>query len=108
GRSENVVVDTGYVKHVPLMLALIASRQGLDGAPLTKVVNTHCHSDHMGGNAALARAYGCTVAIPEHEAPLIDAWDTKTLLLDYADQSADRFVVDEVLRAGVTYVWGVL
>jgi len=106
GRDANVVIDSGYIKHVPLTLALIASRQGLDGAPLTKLVNTHCHSDHMGGNAAIARAYGCTIAVPESDAPLIDAWDTKTLLLDYADQSADRFVADEVLRAGDTYVWG--
>ncbi|TMG94717.1 MAG: MBL fold metallo-hydrolase, partial [Betaproteobacteria bacterium] len=71
-----------------------------------KLVNTHCHSDHMGGNAAIARAYGCTIAVPESDAPLIEAWDTKTLLLEYADQSADRFVVGEVLRAGDTYVWG--
>src|SRR5437762_4494332 len=106
GRDANVVIDSGYIKHVPLTLALIASRQGLDGAPLTKLVNTHCHSDHMGGNAAIARAYGCTIAVPESDAPLIDAWDTKTLLLDYADQSADRFVAEEVLRAGDTHVWG--
>jgi glyoxylase-like metal-dependent hydrolase (beta-lactamase superfamily II) len=106
GRDDNVVIDSGYLTHVPLTLALIASRQGLDGAALTKLVNTHCHSDHMGGNAAIARAYGCTIAVPESDAPLIEAWDTKTLLLDYADQSADRFVADEVLQAGATYVWG--
>ena len=106
GRDDNVAIDSGYLTHVPLTLALIASRQGLDGAALTKLVNTHCHSDHMGGNAAIARAYGCTIAVPESDAPLIEAWDTKTLLLDYADQSADRFVADEVLQAGATYVWG--
>ena len=53
-------------------------------APLAKIVNTHCHSDHMGGNAALVRAYGCPIAVPEAEAPLIEAWDEQTLLLDYA------------------------
>ena len=106
GRDDNVAIDSGYLTHVPLTLALIASRQGLDGAALTKLVNTHCHSDHMGGNAAIARAYGCSIAVPESDAPLIEAWDTKTLLLDYADQSADRFVADEVLHAGATYVWG--
>jgi glyoxylase-like metal-dependent hydrolase (beta-lactamase superfamily II) len=106
GRNDSVVIDSGYVKHVPLTLALIASRQGLDGAPLTKLVNTHCHSDHMGGNAAIARAYRCAVAVPENEAPLIEAWDAKALLLDYADQRADRFVFDDVLCAGATYLWG--
>jgi len=91
---------------VPLTLALLASRQGLDGAPLVKLVNTHCHSDHMGGNAAIARAYGCPIAVPASEGPLIETWDTKTLLLDYADQYADRFAVDETLEAGATYGWG--
>src|SRR6185503_14943486 len=48
----------------------------------------------------------CAIEFPEAEAPLIERWDTKGLLLDYADQSADRFAVDAVLRAGTTQVWG--
>src|SRR5947208_331608 len=90
----------------PLALALIASRRGLDGDELAHVVNTHCHSDHMGGNAALKRAYGCTIAVPAAEAVLVDAWDTRALLLDYAGQQAERFTVDERLYAGTTKVWG--
>jgi len=101
-----VVIDSGYDKHVPLMLALIASRMGLDGRPLAKLVNTHCHSDHVGGNAALRRAYGCTIAVPAGEAPLIDAWDERALLYEYADQRAERFAVDEILEPGSTHAWG--
>ena len=105
-RDGGVVIDSGYGKHAPLTLALVASRMGLDGEPLAKLVNTHCHSDHMGGNAALHRAYGCPIAVPAGEAPLVDAWDERALLLDYADQRAERFAVDEVLRPGSTHVWG--
>ena len=101
-----VVIDSGYGKHAPLTLALVASRMGLDGRPLAKLVNTHCHSDHMGGNAALRRAYGCPIAIPAGEAPLIEAWDERTLLLGYADQRAERFAADEILQPGSTHVWG--
>jgi len=101
-----VVIDSGYDKHVPLMLALIASRMGLDGRPLAKLINTHCHSDHVGGNAALRRAYGCTIAVPAGEAPLIDAWDEQALLYEYADQRAERFAVDEILEPGSTHAWG--
>jgi glyoxylase-like metal-dependent hydrolase (beta-lactamase superfamily II) len=101
-----VVVDSGYGKHAPLTLALIASRMGLDGRPLAKLVNTHCHSDHMGGNAAVKRAYGCPIAVPAAEAPLIEAWDERTLLLGYAGQHAERFTVDEALQPGSTHVWG--
>ena len=60
----------------------------------------------MGGNAALHRAYGCPIAVPAGEAPLIDAWDERALLLDYADQRAERFAVDEVLQPGATHVVG--
>jgi glyoxylase-like metal-dependent hydrolase (beta-lactamase superfamily II) len=101
-----VVIDSGYDKHVPLMLALIASRMGLDGRPLAKLVNTHCHSDHVGGNAALRRAYGCNIPVPAGEAPLIDAWDERALLYEYADQRAERFAVDEILEPGSTHTWG--
>jgi glyoxylase-like metal-dependent hydrolase (beta-lactamase superfamily II) len=105
-RDGDVVVDTGHVSHAPLTLALVASRQGLDGGELAKVVNTHCHSDHMGGNAALARAYGCPIAVPAGEAPLIERWDGRGLWLDYAGQCAERFAVGEILEPGSIHVWG--
>jgi glyoxylase-like metal-dependent hydrolase (beta-lactamase superfamily II) len=104
--AGHVLVDTGYTTHVPLTLALLASRQGLDGDPLALVVNTHCHSDHIGGNAAVTRAYGCPIAIPAGELRAVEAWDTKALLLDYAGQFADQFAVGQVLEPGSTHVWG--
>ncbi|MDH4181272.1 MAG: MBL fold metallo-hydrolase, partial [Betaproteobacteria bacterium] len=61
-RGGHVLVDTGYVRHVPLTLALLATPRGIGAEPLARIVNTHCHSDHMGGNAALQRRYGCPVA----------------------------------------------
>jgi glyoxylase-like metal-dependent hydrolase (beta-lactamase superfamily II) len=105
-REGHVLIDSGYARHAPLMLALLATPQGLGAAPLARLVNTHCHSDHMGGNAAIKARYGCPIALPDAEAPLIDAWDENTLLLAYADQRADRFAYDEVIRAGETHVWG--
>ena len=105
-REGHVLIDSGYVTHAPLTLQLLASERGLGREPLAKLVNTHCHSDHIGGNAAVHAAYGCPIELPETEAPLIERWDTKALLLDYAGQSADRFSVDAVLRSGETHVWG--
>ena len=102
----HVLIDTGYVRHAPLTLALLRSKRGLGDEPLAKIVNTHCHSDHIGGNATIQCAYRCPIALPEGEAPLIERWDTKALWLDYADQRTDRFAVDEVLRAGTTQAWG--
>ncbi|TMG86208.1 MAG: MBL fold metallo-hydrolase [Betaproteobacteria bacterium] len=106
GREGHVLIDSGYARHAPLTLALLATPQGIGAAALARLVNTHCHSDHMGGNAAIKARYGCPIALPDGEAPLIDAWDENTLLLAYADQRADRFAYDEVIRAGETHVWG--
>ena len=106
GRDGHVLVDTGYVRHVPLTLALLATPRGLGDEPLACIVNTHCHSDHMGGNAAVAARYRCPIAVPEGERAAIDRWDTTALLLDYADQAADRFRPDASLPADTTHVWG--
>src|SRR5438105_5747586 len=106
GRDGNILIDSGYVRHAPLMLALLATPTGIGAAPLAKLVNTHCHSDHMGGNAAIQARYSCPIALPEGEAPLIAEWDEKTLLLGYCDQRADRFSCDEIIEPGSTHVWG--
>ena len=105
-RDGHVLIDSGYAAHAPLTLALLATPQGLSEAPLAKLVNTHCHCDHMGGNASIKARHDCPIAIPEGETALIDAWSEQTLLLEYADQRADRFRYDEVLRPDTSYVWG--
>jgi len=105
-RDGHVLIDSGYVRHAPLTLALLASARGIGHAPLAFLVNTHCHSDHVGGNAAIVRRYGCPIAVPAAEAPLIERWDGKALLYDYCDQQIERFAVDHVLPADTTHVWG--
>jgi glyoxylase-like metal-dependent hydrolase (beta-lactamase superfamily II) len=105
-RDGHVLIDSGYVRHAPLTLALLASPQGIDNEPLARLVNTHCHSDHMGGNASVKQRYACPIALPDGEAALISAWDEKSLLLGYCDQRADRFMFDEIIAGGETHVWG--
>src|SRR5215218_6905515 len=103
-RHGHTLVDSGYSTHAPLTLALVA--RVLGQAPLARLVNTHGHSDHVGGNAAIHNAYGCPIAFPAAEAHLVERWDTKALLYDYADQHTPRFAVHERLSTGATHVWG--
>ena len=103
--AGHVLIDTGYGRHAPLMLALLASRR-TRRRRLARIVNTHCHSDRIGGNAAVARAYDCPISVPEDEAPLMERSDTKALWIDYAGQTAEQYNVDDVIVPGATYVWG--
>jgi glyoxylase-like metal-dependent hydrolase (beta-lactamase superfamily II) len=105
-RDGHVLIDSAYVRHAPLTLALLDSPRGLGAEPLSKLVNTHGHSDHIGGNAAIARKYGCPIAVPLGEAKAIEEWDQRALLLDYAGQRADRFNADEVVPPDTSHVWG--
>ncbi len=107
-RDGNVLIDSGYVRHAPLTLGLLASARGFGTEPLARLINTHCHSDHIGGNAAVQARYGCTISLPAAEAPAIARWDEKALLLGYADQECDRFSVDFELHPDTTEVWGEL
>lgn len=102
--GDNVLIDSGYCTHREETLALVAG--GLGGEPLERLVNTHCHSDHMGGNAALASAYGCRITIPEGELKHVRPWTPQSVWMATFDQRADPFHFDDTLRAGDTFEGG--
>jgi glyoxylase-like metal-dependent hydrolase (beta-lactamase superfamily II) len=104
--EHTVVVDTGYGRDSEQTLALLRAPQVLGARAPDLLVNTHCHADHMGGNARLARAYGCPIAIPLGEQPLIQRWDEEALWLSYADQRCERFSAARSIRAGESARWG--
>ena len=104
--GDNVLVDSGYCTHRERTLELLASRFGLDRQPLERLVNTHCHSDHMGGNAAVASAYGCRVTIPAGEVKHVQPWTPQSVWMAQFDQRADPFVFDDTLEAGDTFEAG--
>jgi len=103
-RTGSAIVDSGYGAHVAQTLALL--ERALAGKKLARLVNTHCHSDHMGGNAAIQAKYGCRTSIPEGEAALIDDWNEEALILAIADQRAERFSYDDSFRDGDTLQMG--
>lgn len=83
------LIDTGHVTHAAQTEALV--RHALGGARLARIVNTHLHSDHCGGNAALVRAFGATVWIPPGHADAVRAWDEAALTYAAAGQLCERF-----------------
>ena len=93
------VIDTGHSVHATQTVALVA--QALDGEPLGRIVNTHLHSDHCGGNAALQAAWpGASVCIAPGQAAAVADWDLDVLSYRTTGQRCDRFRHDAVLRPG--------
>jgi glyoxylase-like metal-dependent hydrolase (beta-lactamase superfamily II) len=97
-RLDATLVDTGYVTHAAQTLSLV--RHALQDRPLDRIVNTHLHSDHCGGNAALRAAYGCRIAIPATECAKVDAWDEDALSFRATAQQCPRFTYDDTLEPG--------
>jgi glyoxylase-like metal-dependent hydrolase (beta-lactamase superfamily II) len=105
GARETAVVDTGYGRHADQTVALV--RQALGARKLNRIVNTHTHSDHIGGNAALKRAWPeARVSIPAGEAKAVGEWDEVSLLLETMGQECERFAFDATFAAGDTLTLG--
>lgn len=98
------LVDSGYVGHAEQSVALVG--HALEGRRLGRLINTHSHSDHIGGNAAMQRAFGCEILIPAGIEEHIAEWDEEALLLTPARQRGDRFRHDGVIRPGESFAMG--
>ena len=94
------LVDSGHCAHADQTLALV--RHALAGEALARVVNTHLHSDHCGGNAALQREFGMPVAIPPGLWDAVQRWDEDELSYRPTRQRCERFSADAVLAPGST------
>ncbi|MFC8267529.1 MBL fold metallo-hydrolase [Streptomyces cinereoruber] len=95
------LVDSGFTGHAEETAAWVRERAGR----VELVVNTHWHSDHVGGNALLqARGAGVAAGAPEAEA--IARRDPGCCAAEYLDQPVAPYTVDvslddgQVLRLG--------
>ena len=104
GEAGAVLVDASHVTHAEQTVALL--RHALGGARLLRVVNTHLHSDHCGGNAALQRAFGAEVIVPPGLAQAVRDWDAMALSHDATGQRSERFTIAGTLSPGEHFVAG--
>ncbi|MBL0140779.1 MAG: MBL fold metallo-hydrolase [Betaproteobacteria bacterium] len=102
--GANVLVDSGYCTHAQETLRLVDA--ALEGEGLAGLVNTHCHSDHMGGNAAIAARYDCSVSIPEGEVKHIVPWTPQSVWMAQFDQQAVPFEFHDTIAAGQSFEAG--
>lgn len=96
--GESVLIDSGYCTHASQTLALV--RAALGSRRLDRIVNTHLHSDHCGGNHGLQVAFGSAVDVPAGEADKVDRWDETLLTYRDTGQQCPRFARTGSIRAG--------
>lgn len=94
-----VLVDSGHCTHGDQTVALV--RRALAGEPLGRVVNTHLHSDHCGGNAVLQRSFpGLPVDVPPGGFEAARRGDEVALSWQPAGQRCERFEVRGTIEPG--------
>lgn len=105
GRDATALVDSGYCSHAAQTVELVESALG--GRALGRLLNTHLHSDHCGGNAALqARWPGLVTQIPPGQWAQVRDWDPVALSYVPTGQDCPAFRADGVLTPGADVVLG--
>ena len=92
------LIDTGHSVHAEQTVALL--RQWLGGKALRHVVNTHLHSDHCGGNAAVQREWAPHVRVPSGSLKAVQDWDEQALSYRPTRQRCDRYTAQGSVAPG--------
>ena len=101
GGSDAAVIDSGYCTHAALTLGLVDRAVGF--RTVATLVNTHLHSDHCGGNAALQSRYpALRTLIPPGLAAAVRDWDQEALTYAPTGQECPRFRFDGLLVPGTS------
>lgn len=105
GHESTALVDSGYDSHQQQTVALVCHALGTRA--LDTLVNTHLHSDHCGGNAALQQHYpALRTWIPPGQAQFVAAWDPVALSYVPTGQHCSPFRFDGTLMPGNDVVLG--
>ncbi len=113
-KDDVSIVDTGYVAHQEQTLALVKNLLKAEGlSKLDKIVNTHLHSDHCGGNAILVKNFQSNVYVPASEVSTVNGWDENLLSFRNLGQDCPAFKCQYSLEPGKqillgTHMWEIL
>ena len=98
-QSDATAVDTSYSAHADQTVQLV--ELALVGRALDRIVNTHLHSDHCGGNRALQDRFPeATISTPSGYRDAVAPWSEKLLSFQETGQHCPLFRVDHFIRHG--------
>ncbi|WP_081772837.1 MBL fold metallo-hydrolase [Bacillus sp. EB01] len=91
-----VLIDTGFGSDAIETERLI-KEAGVSPEQLHLIVNTHYHSDHVGGNFHLQKNYGVTIAAHKWDTDLINSCDPEACSAEWLDQPVEPYRVNKKL-----------
>jgi len=92
------LIDSGHCVHAEQTVALL--RHLLGGKPLRHLINTHLHSDHCGGNAAVQREWAPDVRVPSGCLQAVRDWDEQALSYAPTRQRCERYTAQGSVAPG--------
>ena len=91
--GECIIIDPGcYEREEKETISTFLNQNNLK---VVKLLNTHCHIDHVLGNDFIKEAYGVTLATHEKEAPLLKAvksYAPNYGFVNYREAEIDEFI----------------
>jgi glyoxylase-like metal-dependent hydrolase (beta-lactamase superfamily II) len=101
--DQAILVDSGYWTHAAQTQSLLESV--LEAKSLTKLFNTHLHSDHCGGNAHLQALFPeLQTYIPPGHAMYVDEWNANALTYTPTGQHCPKFTKSHLLEDGDAFL----
>ncbi len=97
--DEPVLIDTAYEGHFDETASHIQSL-GIDLSRIRRIISTHTHCDHVGGNGVIQERSGCEIALHRIGRHFIETRDDWSMWWRYFNQAADFFRCERALDDG--------
>lgn len=94
-----VLIDSGYIADFN-ETARVLNELGVDISEVSRIVSTHCHCDHVGGNKIIHEHSGCDIILHEIGKHFIESGDDWSTWWRYYHQQADFFPCTHGLEDG--------
>lgn len=91
----DILIDTGTGNNKEYLFSEI-KKAGILPEHISKIVNTHCHFDHVGGN----HFFSAEVAIHELDAPVMENGDQMATLAYIFGKSFKPIKINQILKEG--------
>jgi hydroxyacylglutathione hydrolase len=97
--DPSVLIDSGYVADFK-ETARVLNELGVGISDVGRIISTHCHCDHIGGNKIIYEHSGCDIILHEIGKHFIESGDDWSTWWRYYNQQADFFPCAQGLEDG--------